>query len=264
MSNGISAKAKWNVNQASIDRMMKRYIKSNLGNIENIVDWYAKDAANFIVEKKILRGSATGTTWHRNANLQRGNEYGARFDTGNMASSVGYESFSFNSDNQIGAEFGLPTPAAGGEQYFMNQERGFKIQTKAGEHKVKAMNSATEAHAHMRPRMRRMMLANGFLTGKQDVRGSTVISLMRGVGGKQYSFDAAWAMTGDDRSPAQKAAADAFAKRVNERELRNFIARQNAAANRRVIDSLKLGSGAAFNTYVNYKAQAATRDEAGF
>jgi len=264
VSNGISASAKWNVNQASIDRITKRYIKKNLATLENIVDWYAKTASDFIVDKKILRGSSTGTNWHRNANAERGNEFGARYDSGAMAQSVGYESYSFNSDNQIGAEFGLPTPAAGGPAYFMSQERGFTIQTNSGSHKVKPMNSAGEAHEHMRPLMRRKMLSEGFLRGKRDARGSTVVALMRGVGGKSYSFDAAWAMTGDDASPARKAANQAWVKNVNERELRRFLARQKAEANLNIIESSRQSSEAGFNAYTNFRAQAATRDEAGF
>ena len=265
MSSGISAKAKWNVNEASINRIVNRYIKKNLTTLENVVDWYAAESAEYIEKFKILSGSSTGTNWHRNKNAERGFNDGARVDSGAMAASVGYESYSFNSEHVVGAEFGLPTPFGGGEQYFMSQEEGFDIKLRDGsKHTVKPMNSAGVTRDKMRGKMRRKMLSEGFLTGKQDVRGSTVIALMGGSAGKSYSFEAAWAMTGDDQSPARRAASKAYLDNINKRELERFIRQQKASNNRNVIESSRESSAAGFSAFVNFKTQAATRDEAGF
>lgn len=261
MSSRISAKAKWNVNEASIKRLTDRYVKKNLGNIERAVDWYAHNAAYYIEEFKVLSGSSTGTAWHRNINAQRGNKGGARVETGYMARSIGYDSYSFNSDNEIGAEFGLRMPQAGGERYFLQQEKGFTIDTKMGPHKVVGMHSAEAAHKWMRPRFRKQMLSMGFLYGK-DVRGQTVLALMRGAAGKPMGFDAAYAATGNTATAAQKAAYNSLQKKINERELNRFIRQQASDENQRVIDASRINSQAGYNAYIGSKA--ASKRKAGF
>jgi len=132
VSSGISAKAKWNVNQASVNRMLNKYINTNLKNIEGVVDWYAKQSADWIERFAVLSGSPTGTNWHRNKNEQRGFAYGARMDSGTMSRMIGYDTFPVNSEGVIGGEFGLLTPQAGGEQYFMDQEYGTNIKSGKG------------------------------------------------------------------------------------------------------------------------------------
>lgn len=261
MSSRISAKAKWNVNEASIKRLTNRYVNKNLANVERIVDWYAHNAAYYIEEYKVLSGSPTGTAWHRNKNAERGFKGGARVDTGYMARSIGYDSYSFNSDNEIGAEFGLRMPSAGGENYFIQQERGFTLETKNGARKVPGMHSAEAAHKWMRPRFRKQMLAAGFLYGK-DVRGQTVLALMGGAAGKPMSFDAAYAATGKTASAAQRAAYDSLQKKINDRELNRFIREKAAEENRRVVEASRGSSQAGYNAYIGFKA--ASKRKAGF
>jgi hypothetical protein len=258
VSSKISAKAKWNVNEASIKRILDRYINKNLGNIEQVVDWYGKTAADWIERFAVLSGSPTGTNWHRYKNAERGNQYGARVDSGTMSRMIGFDTFPVNSDGIVGAEFGLLLPEAGGEKYFMDQETGNNI--KSG----KGMNSAARAHKFMKPLFRREMLAKGFLRGAKDVRGGTVLSLMRGAAGKQVDFDTAWRMTSPELSEAQKAARENYAVRANRRALAQFQRQQKLDLNKRIIDASRISSQAGFTAYTASKVKPASRDEAGF
>lgn len=257
MSSGISAKAKWNVNEASINRILNRYVDKNLKTVEQIVDQYGRQAADWIERFAVLSGSPTGTNWHRNKNAQRGFAYGARVDSGTMSRMIGYDTFPINADGIVGAEFGLLLPEAGGEKYFMDQETGTNI--KSG----KGMNSAARAHKAMKPWFRREMLSRGFLRGAKDARGQTVLALMSGAAGKEYSFDAAWAMTSPEPSEAQRAARESFELRANKRSLRDFQRQQQADLNKRIIDASRINSQAGYNAYIGSR-NPAKRNEAGF
>lgn len=258
MSSRISAKAKWNFNEASVNRMLNKYIDKNLANIEQVVDWYGRQAAEWVERFAVLSGSPTGTRWHREENSRRGNQYGARVDSGTMSRMIGFETFPVNPEGIIGAEFGLLTPQAGGEEYFMVQETGKGI--KSG----KGMNSAARAHKAMKPYFRKEMLAKGFMRGAKDARGATVLSLMRGVAGKQVDFDTAWRLTAPDLSVAQKAAREAFQIKANRRAYNQFMRQQKSDINKRIIDASRISSQAGLNAYMASKIKPASRDEAGF
>lgn len=263
MSKGISAKGKWNVNEASIKRMTNRYIEKNLSNIENVIDWYAKHGADYVERFAVLSGSSTGTAWHRNKNAERGFQYGARVDTGYMARSVGYDSYSFSSDNEIGAEFGIRTPAGGGEDYFIKQEEGFDLKIGSGVRKVKPMNSSARAHAALKPYFRKEMLRIGFLRGKKDVRGTAVLDVMRSKAFKNMNFDTAWMATSPSRSDAQKAAWDKIQAKINRRELNEYLRLVKSNKNRQVIEASRSSSQAGFAAYMGSKIPA-SKKEAGF
>ncbi len=258
MSSRISAKAKWNVNEASVNRMLDRYIDKNLKNIEQVVDWYGRHAAEWIERFAVLSGSPTGTRWHREENMRRGNQYGARVDSGTMSRMIGFDTFPVNSDGIVGAEFGLLTERAGGEAYFMDQEYGKNI--KSG----KGMHSAARAHKAMKPYFRKEMLAKGFLRGSKDTRGGTVLSLMRGVAGKQVDFDTAWRLTSPDLSDAQRAAREAFSVRANRRAYNDFMRQQAQDLNKRIIDASRISSQAGFEAYTASKIKPASRKQARF
>lgn len=258
MSSGISAKAKWNVNEASIKRILDRYVDKNLKNIEEIVDWYGRSAAEWIERFAVLSGSPTGTNWHRNKNAERGFAYGARVDSGTMSRMIGFDTFPVNSDGIVGAEFGLLLPEAGGEKYFMDQETGDNL--KSG----KGMNSAAKAHKAMRPMFRRYMLAKGFLRGKKDTRGGTVLSLMSGSTGKAYDFESAWRMTSPQLDEAQSGAKDALNIRLNRIAREQFFKQQERDINRRIIEASRANSQAGFTAYSASRAKPSSRNEAGF
>ncbi len=257
MSSKISAKAKWNVNEASVNRMLNRYINKNLTNIEQVVDWYGRAAADWIERFAVLSGSPTGTNWHRFKNAERGFQYGARVDSGTMSRMIGFETFPVNADGVVGAEFGLLLPQAGGEGYFMVQETGKGI--KSG----KGMNSAARAHKAMKPLFRKEMLAKGFLRGGKDARGGTVLTLMRGAAGKKVDFDTAWRLTSPELSEAQQAAREAFSLRANRRAYNDFMRQQKQDLNKRVIDASRISSQAGYNAYLGSK-NPASRKESGF
>lgn len=207
------AKVKWNVNEASISRILGRYIERNTTNVENIIDDYAFRASEMMRNEFILRDSPTGTRWHVDVNNQRGNPFGARVESGNMAGAVGFDSYSMNADGVVGAEFGLPS----GRNYFMDQEFGFKQRNRAGSRQVRGMHAADKTIDRMKPYFRKQMLSRGFLKGRKDARGTAVLAAMAGG----QDFFGAWVTTAPQRSQAQM---DAWQKIVDAREIRDLNA----------------------------------------
>lgn len=234
---------KWNVNQASVKRLTDGYVKKNLANINNNLTDFSDKAAEFIVKESILKGSSTGTMWHRMANKNRGNEFGARYETGQMASNVGFLPSEMVGEGEMASEFGLFT---GGEDYFMRQEFGFDLQLKNGIRKVKGMFSAQKAMKLTRPLFRKKMLSTGFLVGKTDARGQRVLSLMGGVNrfgesvGAQ-EFDVAWRATSPGRTDAQIKAYREMQNRAAQMQTIQALNDAKWANNRRVIDALEFG-----------------------
>jgi len=235
----FTANLKWNVNEGSIERIKERYLKRNLANLERAIDDYAAGASRYIAYVKILTDASTGTAWHRNENALRGNHENARFETGNMFRSVGYESYSFSSDFKIGAEFGLPTVANGGERYFMEQEYGFKMPVKNGVRYVKGMWSGEAAIKHMRPQFRKQMLQMGFLTGKVDARGMQVLKLQRAG----IDFNQAWSATfASTMSTESREKRNSLIKRMQAREFSSYV---QDLQNKKVIASFSTGGRSA-------------------
>lgn len=229
---GISVK--WNANQAVVQRLTDSYLKKNLANINDNLTYFSNRAAEFIVKESILKDSPTGTMWHSMVNKQRGNEFGARYETGQMAKNVGFLPSETVGEGQMVSEFGLFT---GGEDYFMRQEFGFDLQMKNGIRKVKGMFSAQKAMRLTKPLFRRQMLGTGFLRGKTDTRGRSVLMLMS----SGDSFDSAWQNTGPDRSLEAKEGYAKYLNRIADREHYKNMLDLKWANNRRVIDALEFG-----------------------
>lgn len=192
-----ATKVKWNVNEGSINRILASYIKKNEANIERLVEDHAQKASVVMREDYILKGSPTGTMWHKFVNAERGNAYGARYETGEMASAVGYQAYGMNANGVVGAEFGLPD-----EAYYLAQEYGFVQENEGGNRVVKGMNAANKTIKALTPDFRKKMLALGFLKGAKDARGSAVLGLMS----QGNTFLEAWVKTAPDRSVAQRMA----------------------------------------------------------
>jgi hypothetical protein len=242
---------KWNASPATVRRITNSYIKQNMNNIRDNITFFSEVAAEYIEKEAILRGSPTGTMWHRMVNKERGNEYGARYETGQMAKNVGFLPADEMQDGYSESEFGLFT---GGDEYFMRQEYGFELQVKNGVRKVPGMYSASRAIKFTRPVFRKKMLASGFLRGKKDSRGERVLSLMGGtnrfgenVGATE--FGTAWRATAPVKSEAAKQAYLNMLQRS--KDLQSLRAMNDAkwAANRRVIDALEFGRKYAQETY---------------
>lgn len=231
------SKVKWNVNEASINRILGTYLKRNQTNVENIIENYAAKAELVMRNEFILKGSPTGTAWHKNVNNERGNQYGARRETGEMAAAVGYRAYGMNSDGVVGAEFGLPD-----SEYYLDQEYGFVQENSGGNRIVKGMNSAEKTINTLKPYFRKQMLAAGFLKGRKDARGVAVLGLMS----KGDDFFAAWAKTAKPRGLAQR---EAWAAIIKERE---------DAETRRRVDFFRAQSSRELATLANrYPALAA-------
>ncbi len=242
---------KWNANPATVRRLTDSYLKQNMTNLRDNITFFSDVAADYIEKEAILKGSPTGTMWHRMANRNRGNEYGARFETGQMARNVGFFPADDMQDGYSESEFGLFT---GGESYFMRQEYGFDLQVKNGVRKVPGMYSAARAIKFTRPIFRKKMLSTGFLSGKTDTRGQRVLSLMGGVNryGENVGateFGTAWRATAPVKSQAAKEAYLNMLQRA--KEIQSLRAMNDAkwANNRRVIDALKFGRKYAQETY---------------
>ena len=244
-------KVKWNVNPATVQRLTSSYIKSSLRKVEENLTFFSEIASEYIYKEAILRGSSTGTAWHRNANAIRGNEFGARIDTGQMAKNVGFLPADAIEDGQSTSEFGLFT---GGEDYFMRQEFGFKMQMKNGYGNVPGMRSAEKAIKYTKPIFRKRMLYDGFLRGKVDTRGTRVLQLMSGVNkfGESVGpvgFDTAWKATSPIKSDAAKDAYLSMLRRAKDRQALSAFNDLKWSNNRRVIDSLSSGRDYAQEIY---------------
>lgn len=261
MSKQFTANLKWNVNEGSINRLRDRHLKRSLAGIERVIDDYAAGASRYIAYVKILTDASTGTAWHRNENALRGNNENARFETGNMFRSVGYESYSFDATFKIGAEFGLPTIANGGERYFMEQEYGFKQVNKGGARYVKGMGSGAAAIKHMRPQFRKQMLQLGFLSGKKDARGTQVMKLQRAG----IDFNQAWSATFATNMTAEsRQKRNDIIKRMQARELATYV---KSLESKKVIASFSIGGRSAALEQFRSRLMgngAAPTSEAGF
>lgn len=233
---------KWNVNPATVRRLTDSYLEQNMKNLQDNLTFFSSRAADYIQKEAILRGSPTGTTWHMFANKERGNEYGARYETGQMAKNVGFLPADQMQDGLSESEFGLFT---GGDDYFMRQEYGFELQIKNGVRKVPGMRSAERAIKATRASFRKKMLSTGFMSGKTDRRGRATLNLM----GEGISFDSAWRESAPEKSLAAREAYSAYLRRIAEAQIRQNNIDLKWANNRRVIDALQIDSARAQEVY---------------
>ena len=185
----LQASLKWNVNKASVKRITDRYTKQNIDNIKTAITKAAEHGARAVKENAILKGSPTDSAWHYFANIIRGNDYGARVDTGRMLNAV--DSSQATKDGVFGiiaASYGLPTD---GPDYFMEQDRGYSFTTWSGRQQtVPGMNSFAKSLPAMQKGLKKEMLRQGFLaTGARDAgRQSRILDRMM----NGYAFEDAY------------------------------------------------------------------------
>ena len=210
----IKPSLKWNVNKKSIDRITNRYATSNINNIKKAIGRAAEAGASAVRNDAILRGSPTDSAWHYFANLIRGNDYGARKDTGRMLNSVGSsQGVRDGVFGTIAASYGLPVD---GPKYFMEQDQGYTFTTWSGrEQNVPGMNSFQKSLPTMTKNLRKEMLRYGFLTTGSKSMGRQTKILNRMM--KGYNFDDSYAAE-YGASPNQIQAGREMAERRRQRQ----------------------------------------------
>ena len=217
----ITPKYEWNLGPSDVKRIMDKHIRKNEQNIASLLDRKASKYAEWIKETKIARGSWTGTDWHRLVNTEvRGQAEGARMETKAMYRSVDKTSTYSPEIDVWEVQFGIPTVAGGGEEYFTEQEIGFDLELASGQVRfVPGMESSRAAINIITKEIKKDFLRIGFLRGKgSDVRGQRILDLADTLGfEKSYAMEYA-------PSEAQKAAFDKF-KEIGAR----IIAQRSAA-----------------------------------
>ena len=193
----------WQNNAFSVDSVMKRFMKAKERDLQGALTVAANWASDYMLKNKILQNSSTGTMWHKFANQRRGNLFGARVDTGDMAGDVGFLPAEGSLADGVSAEFGLLTDW---RDYYMQQEYGFKHDSGRDVRGMFAAKTTLE-DSKFRSIMRKLMLNAGFFSGaSKDKRGYAVYGMLR----RGTSFDKAWADTSRDRSSAQIDAANKY------------------------------------------------------
>lgn len=163
----LPPKIKWNKNPSQVNSTMTRYTDRALYAIAEALQKTSKDSAQWIVDAKIKRGSRTGTLWHDVTNKERGNEPGARVETGEMMRSVGSTPTMEQGRGLYSSEFGLRLPSAGGRKYFIEQDEGFDLELYSGETKfVPGMNTFAAVLPALRTTLRMELSSRGFKLGK--------------------------------------------------------------------------------------------------
>lgn len=200
---------KWNTSDSVIQSIANRFINSKEHELQLTLTTAADWASDYMLKNKVLQNSSTGTMWHRFANQRRGNLFGARVDTGDMAGDIGYMDAEGSLEGGMVAEFGLLT---GWRDYYLMQEYGFRHESGREVPGMYAAKSTIE-NAKFRSIMRKLMLEAGFFAGKsKDKRGYAVYGMIR----RGSSFEKAWRETSRDRSQAQIDAYDTYLQRLLE------------------------------------------------
>jgi len=203
-------KIKWNVNSSSLKRISDIYISNSLNSVQDALDTTARLTADLIKNDMIFKGSPTGSIWHQIINDYRGNQPGARIDSGAMIDSVGSEVVRSGMGRFL-ASYGLQTPQAGGEDYFMKQEYGFPLTLPSGEiRNVPGMNTAERSAQFMEKRLRKEMLRAGFLKGRSDWRGERILKLME----RGSNLEDAWVTVNTRSGPVSQGTKEHFAARA--------------------------------------------------
>lgn len=181
----LAPKIKWNVNEASIARIAKAYKNRSLKDVKEAIGFAAKAGAKGTLDYKIV-GTATGvatptgSAWHYFANLARGNNFGARVDTGRMAESVG-SSEPRGTKGLYGATYGLPVD---GPKYFFQQEHGFTFETWSGRRRKvpgmadKRYKAQQKIDKAISTELRKRMVSRGFLSTASKGRDARVLGRM--------------------------------------------------------------------------------------
>ena len=216
-------KFKWNVKPNQVEALTRRYKDRALDSVQEVIEDVADWAANDIRQLKIYSGSPTGTRWHDFINDERGNQDGARKDTGEMFNSVGSTPARYLAEGEYDAEFGLKLPSAGGRKYFLEQDQGFPLQLASGEvRQVPGMHTFDFILPALKRKMNKQMLRRGFLRGKRDTRGERVLSDAPKMG-----FESAWSQEfSNSRTPDQVIAGQKRQIRFYEQQIRRDAIRR--------------------------------------
>lgn len=196
----LAPRIKWNVNEASIARIAKAYKNRSLKDVKEAIGFAAKAGEKGTLDFKVVgtsktderSGTPTGSTWHRFANYVRGNNMGARVDSGRMAASVG-SSNPRGSKGLYNATYGLPL---NGPKYFFQQENGFTFETWSGRsRKVPGMSdkrygAQKKIDDAIKKELRKKMVSRGFASSSNRADDERIIARM----GRGMDFDDAWSM----------------------------------------------------------------------
>ena len=180
----LNPSIKWNKKRTQVNSTMTRFTDRALYDIGVGISIVADKSANWIKDNKIKRNSATGTLWHKYTNEERGNEPGARVDSGALLNSVGSTGGVEVSRGVYESEFGIRLPSAGGRKYFMEQDEGFNLETWSGETKwVPGMQTFDAVKDALKKELRFQMASLGLVRGKSVGGGRTAPAEARGFSG---------------------------------------------------------------------------------
>jgi hypothetical protein len=163
----LTPKIKWNKKPTQVQSTMTRYTDRALFAVGDAIQTSADKSATWIVDAKIKANSPTGTLWHDIVNQERGNNPGARKETGALMRSVGSTSAVELDRGFYEAQFGIRLPEAGGQKYFMEQDEGFELTLYSGETKwVPGMETFKAVLPVLRKTFKTEMSMRGFSSGK--------------------------------------------------------------------------------------------------
>ena len=155
----IDAKINWNMNAKGMGRVMRKHADDSVQSVADAVTSASKAGAEAVKNEAILKGSPTGSKWHVNINEQRGNDFGARVDSGKMLGSVNSENAQQVSFGVIQGSYGLPL---NGPDYFLEQEEGTYEPSYGTKGSTPAMNSYQKSKEAMVTRLEQKMRKYGF------------------------------------------------------------------------------------------------------
>jgi len=154
-----SPKVNWNINHKGVNRLMRKHADESVRNVADAVTDASRAGAEAVKNEAILKGSPTGSDWHKIVNQQRQNDTGARVDSGNMLSSVNSETAQQVAFGVIQGSYGLPL---NGPEYFMEQEEGTYEPDYGVKGPTPAMNSYQKSKEQMLARLKHEMARYGF------------------------------------------------------------------------------------------------------
>lgn len=154
-----NAKVNWNINHKGVNRIMRKHADEGVRKVADAVTEASRAGAEAVKNEAILKGSPTGSKWHININEIRGNDFGARVDSGNMLSSVNSEIAQQVGFGVIQGSYGLPL---NGPEYFLQQEEGSYEPDYGVKGPTPAMNSYQKSKEFMVARLKREMIRHGF------------------------------------------------------------------------------------------------------
>jgi len=214
---------------------MTRYTDRALFALGDAIQSTSQKSATWIVDAKIKANSPTGTLWHDLVNKDRGNNPGARIETGELMRSVGSTPAVELDRGFYESQFGIRLPEAGGRKYFMEQDQGFDLELYSGETKwVPGMETFKAVLPVLRKEFKMEMVSRGFVLGKMAAGGKTAPRESAG------SFS--------DLSDGQKMLERSIEVRRYEGRLKAEAAHE---AKRGVVRAAKIADHGSVNAYIN-------------